>query len=83
MTGVPFRPFVQPEVKDVTDKLAEVLGRYIPEGYGFALLIFEMNVPEGFMNYISNCDREDMVAALHELLANLEGRGHEPAKELQ
>ena len=44
------------------------------EGYGFALLIFGTGKSDGRMNYISNSNREDMLAALHELLARFEGR---------
>ena len=40
---------------------------------GYALLMFRMGEP-GRMNYISNAQREDMIVALKELVANFEGR---------
>lgn len=45
---------------------------------GFALLVFDMNEAQApdhsRMNYISNARRPDMLSALKELVANLEGR---------
>ena len=42
---------------------------------GFALLMFPFGeVPDNRINYISNGDRRDMLAALKELVARFEGR---------
>lgn len=42
---------------------------------GFCLLIFRFDeAKRGRMNYISNADRKDMIAALKELIAQMEGR---------
>ncbi|MEQ9244508.1 MAG: hypothetical protein RLO21_00820 [Nitratireductor sp.] len=42
---------------------------------GFALLVFDMDMIEGGrMNWISNARRGDMIVALKEMVAQLEGR---------
>lgn len=42
------------------------------EGLGFALFVFEFHKP-GMANYISNAQRSDMIQALKETIARLEG----------
>lgn len=57
----------------VATGLNDVLG-----GLGFALLIFEHGkVDGGRVNYISNSNRDDMIAAMREWLARAEGRAHD------
>jgi hypothetical protein len=41
---------------------------------GWVLLTFPFNTDRERINYMSNGDRADIVAALHELLARFEGR---------
>lgn len=56
-------------------------GAINPDGkksYGFALLVFPFNGDAGRMNYISNAEREDMIVAMKEFIANAEGRAHYP-----
>lgn len=56
--------------------VAEVLAETF-QGYGFTLLVFEMDKPEGGrMNYISNARREEMLIAMKEFIAANEGRAH-------
>lgn len=44
-------------------------------GHGLALLIFDFNkIEAGQMNWISNAKRADMIVALKEMVAQLEGR---------
>ncbi|WP_439572606.1 hypothetical protein [Phreatobacter sp.] len=46
-------------------------------GHGLALLVFDFNkIEAGRMNWVSNAHRADMVAALREMAAQLEGRAH-------
>lgn len=59
--------------------IANKLKKEIP-GLGFALLIFEVNKP-GMSNYISNCEREDMIKALEETVARLKGKTDFPTPE--
>jgi hypothetical protein len=43
--------------------------------YGFTILVFPFDHPEGARtNYVSNCDRKDMLTALKEITARFEGR---------
>ena len=47
-------------------------------GYGIVLLIMDPGSEEGRRtNYVSNCDRADMLAALKEITARFEGRVQE------
>ena len=50
---------------------------------GFTLLVFPLNNPEGRMNYISNARREDMLVAMKEFIANMEGRVMPPSYDLE
>jgi hypothetical protein len=51
---------------------------------GFCLLSFEFGKTEGGrVNYISNGERADMIAAMHEWLARAEGRYHEGSEARQ
>lgn len=43
--------------------------------YGFALIVCDLNkIEAGRMNWISNAERSDMIVALKEMVAQLEGR---------
>lgn len=45
--------------------------------YGFAILIFPFGATEdGRVNYVSNAERRDMIAALKEITAHFEGKPH-------
>ncbi len=42
---------------------------------GFVLLVFPFDGPEGQRtNYVANCEREDMIVALKEIVARFEGQ---------
>ena len=47
-------------------------------GHGFMLMVFDLETHSGRMNYISNANRDDMIAALKEFIAHSEGRIVEP-----
>lgn len=51
-------------------KLAALLQPVLPANMGYALLVFDFG-SSGRMNYVSNAQCEDMIAALVELLAHL------------
>jgi hypothetical protein len=54
------------------------------KGYGFTLMIFDLNaIDNGRMNYISNARRDDMVTAMKEFIAASEGRAHEAPAQKQ
>ena len=43
--------------------------------YGFVLLVFDANGQQGSRtNYVSNCQRHDMIAAIKEVTARFEGQ---------
>jgi len=51
--------------------IAEVVKMMLPEGFGFAILVFPFN-SAGTASYISNADRETMILALKEKVKVLE-----------
>lgn len=53
-----------------------VLNKDISDGkYGFVLLVFEREGMAGSRtNYVSNCQRQDVIAALKEVTARFEGQ---------
>lgn len=50
------------------------------KGYGFTLLVYDNDSSSGRMNYISNSNRDDVVIAMKEFIANHEGRMMPEAK---
>lgn len=66
---------IRPEIKDRMLELGRFLKGCMPDGYAFALLIFNLG-DGGFMNYLSSADRQDMIKALKEMVQNLEGAGN-------
>jgi hypothetical protein len=66
---------LDPKVAETGRRIGKLIGDLMPPGMGFALLMFDLEGGGASrMNYISNAERKDMIAALHELLANFEGR---------
>ena len=51
-------------------KIAKAIGSTLPQGWGFALLIFDFNSPE--LTWISSAQRKDMVKRLREVADRLE-----------
>lgn len=64
---------IEDQHQQMMNALASVLDETL-QPYGFALLVFDKNTSDGRMNYICNCDRNDMVTAMKEFIANHEGR---------
>jgi hypothetical protein len=52
-------------------------------GTGIALLMWPKDRDEQRVNYIGNCPRPDMLAAMKEIVARWEGRGHDAPKATQ
>jgi hypothetical protein len=49
--------------------LAKVIDDSLPDGWGFGLMIFEMNhEPDGPLLWVSNARREDMIEAMKEYI---------------
>lgn len=74
---------IRPEVRQQMREIGDLIGDALPKGYGFALLVFDLGTPSGFMNYISNAKREDMLVAFKEFLAHEEGRAPQTSETLQ
>lgn len=77
---------LEPEVAEVMKDIGHILAGAIKEcgggGYGFALLVFSFG-DFGRMNYISNAERPDMLAALKEFIARAEGRFVDDAQQTE
>lgn len=70
---------IEPKMKEIMNDIGRTLGRAIKEvdgNYGFCLFVFEFG-HGGRINYISNANREDMIATLKEFIAKAEGRHYE------
>jgi hypothetical protein len=52
--------------------IAAAIDSELPDGFGFVLLVFNFG-EGGFMNYISNADRADVVRSMREFIAKEEG----------
>ena len=59
------------EAERTMQSLARVVGNMTPKGWGFAVLCFSFG-ENGFMNWVSNAERQDMIKALKEMVENLE-----------
>ena len=64
-------------IRETANSIGSIIGQTLPPGWGFALLVFPFNEGDGRMNYISNAGRDDMLVALKEVVARMEGRMHE------
>lgn len=79
---------IEPEAHQVMNLLANLIDealngeasvRHGLRKWGFALLAFNLSETEDKRaNYIANCRREDMIAAMKEFVARNEGRFAEP-----
>lgn len=81
---------IQDEYRAQMNALAKAIDELLngdkPREVGFVLLVFPFEkavTPDSHMNYISNAERSDMIAAMKELLANWEGRKMKEPKETQ
>lgn len=72
---------VEPEHLIKMEAMGQLLKKEF-EGFGFCLLVFDFG-EGGNMNYMSNANREDMVTAMKECIAALEGRLLERPKSTQ
>lgn len=56
-------------------------GKGLPKKNGFVVLVFPFDQIEGSRtNYVSNCDRRDIIAALKEVTARFEGSPHQTGR---
>ena len=59
------------ELEEIARDVGRVIGEAVPPGVGFTLLVFDFGT-QGTISYLSNARREDMIAALKNLIVNLE-----------
>ena len=59
-----------PEVEEKLREIGRELKGRMPEGFGFALLIFSYE--PGSMFYLSSAERDTMIAAMREFIAKHE-----------
>jgi hypothetical protein len=77
---------IEPNLTKIMNDIGYIIGGALTEHtkgtgekYGFALLMFGLTGNESNrMNYICNCNREDMLASMKEFIARNEGRYEEP-----
>jgi hypothetical protein len=56
-------------------------GNVLPKKNGFVVLVFPFDQVDGARtNYVSNCDRKDIIAALKEVTARFEGSPHQTGR---
>lgn len=56
-------------------------GNSLPKKNGFVVLVFPFDQVDGARtNYVSNCDRKDIIAALKEVTARFEGSPHQTGR---
>ena len=59
-----------------TENKMQEIARYVksqlPQKWGFVVLAFPFSNAKGRMNYVSNTQREDVVAAMREFIAETE-----------
>ncbi len=60
-------------VEETAQHIGRMIGNAMPPGWGFALVTFTFG-EGGYVSYISNAEREDMVRALRECADKLESR---------
>ena len=59
--------------RNVMQELAQHIDSKLGKKYGFTLMVYEHNTEDGRMNYVSNSNREDVVKAMKEFIAETEG----------
>jgi hypothetical protein len=78
-----------PETRDMMQAIASSLDEALNGGkhdrksksIGFVVLLFPFDQVEGARtNYVSNCDRRDIIAALKEVTARFEGSPHQTGR---
>lgn len=62
---------IDEEAKETMRLLAEIIQTCIPDNFGFVMMIFDPK-EHAQMNYISNCDRKDVVKMLYEFIEKTE-----------
>lgn len=59
------------KVRAEMQELGNFINSYLPDKFGFVLMIFKLGENEK-LNYLSNCNRRDVILALKEFIAKTE-----------
>jgi uncharacterized protein (DUF779 family) len=62
-----------PEIEGKLKGIGGIIGKTLPKGWGFTLLIFDYNTTKGSMFYISNGQRKDVIKAMIEFISKQGG----------
>ncbi len=82
MSGRKINPTMSPKHRRSGERLAKTIDAALPDGCGFALLIVDYG-DKGNLSWISNIERDDMIATMKDFIAASEGRAHDapPGKQ--
>lgn len=75
-----------PDTNEIMQQIARMTdavlnGSTRPRQNGFVVLVFPVDAPEGARtNYVSNCNRSDIIVALKEVVARFEGQPHQTGR---
>lgn len=56
------------EVEKLLNNIGHVLKDVMPEGWGFTVMMFDMDTTTGSMFYLSSAQRADMIEAMKEFI---------------
>lgn len=59
-----------PEIEGKLKGIGREIAGQLPKGWGFTLMIFDMNTDKGSMFYISNGSRQDVIKSMIEFIKN-------------
>jgi predicted hydrocarbon binding protein len=62
------------QIKALLKELGSNIGKNMPKGWGFNLLIFQYGGP-GSLFYLSSANRSDMIRMMKEFISHEEGKG--------
>lgn len=62
------------ELEDKAKEIGNILKSVMPPQAGFALFIFDVDSPEGWMSYMSSAQRGDVLRALREFMNQPENK---------
>ena len=69
-------------MQQIAGALDDVLnGSKRPKQNGFVVLVFPLDGPDGARtNYVSNCERKDIIVAMKEVIARFEGQSYQTGR---
>lgn len=58
-----------PEIEEHIRKVGRLIKDSMPDGWGFTVLMFDLNTTKGSMFYLSSAERKSMIEAMEEFIA--------------